>query len=80
MLYKKVHRQFVREFWVGRRFKRRYNAAIYEVTGKPSIDYSKGSICVKCDGLGLDTWNLIVINDNYYGCSIGERLDKDVIL
>ena len=35
MLYKKIHRQYVKEFWVGRKFK--YKCNIYEVTGGPRI-------------------------------------------
>ena len=37
MLYKKYHRQYVREFRVGRRF--RYGSGnIFEITSKPQID------------------------------------------
>lgn len=80
MLYKKIHRQFVREFRVGRRFRRRYNAEIiYEVTGKPNINYSEGCICVKCEGSINGRWDLVVINDIYFGEHIGERIDKDDI-
>lgn len=42
MLYKKVHRQFVREFRVGRKFKYKNSSGggvfgVYEVTRKPYI-------------------------------------------
>lgn len=35
MLYKKIHRQYVKEFRKGRKFK--YNGFVYEVTGEPHI-------------------------------------------
>lgn len=79
MLCKKVHRQYVREFWVGRKFK--FRGEVYKVTRKPFIYYPKGSICVsvKYNGPGNWNWGLIVIKDSYYSFSIGERLDKDDI-
>ena len=81
MLYRKIHRQYVRQFIVGRRF-RWYNGEVRKVIGKPNIDYFEGAICVKVKYYGPSTWSdwgLIVINDNYYGLSIGARLDKDKI-
>lgn len=38
MLYKKVHRQFLREFRIGRRFKYGSFKTIYKITNKPYID------------------------------------------
>ena len=77
MLYKKVHRQYLRECKIGRKF--RFRGEVYKVTGKPFIYYSEGSICVKCSGPGnWDYWDLVVVND-FYGWSIGKRLDKDNI-
>ena len=38
MLYKKIHRQYVREFRMGRRF--RYKGCRFEITGKPYIDFT----------------------------------------
>lgn len=76
MLYKKIHRQYVKEFRVGRKFM--WCGDVCRVTGKPNIDYSEGSICVSVS-VNI-SWSLIVINDNYFGdYSIGERLDKDNI-
>lgn len=37
MLYKKIHRQYLREFRDGRKFKDKYDA-VYEVLGKLHID------------------------------------------
>lgn len=39
MLYKKVHRQYLREFRIGRRFKDKYDNCIDEITGKPYTYY-----------------------------------------
>ena len=78
MLYKKVHRQFVKEFRVGREFK--YSNKIFKITSKPYIDYSEGYIRIKkCEGTVSGGWSLIVINDDGYGLYIGKRLDKDNI-
>ena len=78
MLYKKIHRQYLREFKKGRRFK--YYDGSYnvrdEVTSKPYIDYSEGAICVKSDYDGLE-WCLIPIDDYYY--PRGVRLQKNEI-
>ena len=44
MLYKKIHRQFVRQFRVGRRY---WHHDIYEITKKPRIggrDYSRSIV------------------------------------
>ena len=38
MLYKKVHRQFVREFQVGRKYRFNDSNIVGEISGKPSID------------------------------------------
>lgn len=35
MLYKKIHRQFLREFKVGRKY--RFGGVVFEITGKPYI-------------------------------------------
>ena len=41
MLYKKIHRQFLREFRIGRKFEHKSSTGgvfgVYEVTGKPYI-------------------------------------------
>ena len=59
MLYKKVHRQHIRQFWKGRKF--RYNGGnmVGEVIGKPYIE-SFGAIYV-------DVWCLIPIEGPYKG-------------
>lgn len=38
MLYKKIHRQFLREFRIGRKFKYSRSGDVCEVTGKPLIN------------------------------------------
>lgn len=54
MLYKKVHRQHLREFWEGRRFEvRTYSSVnVYEVTSEPYIE-------------GLDYQILVDRSDGY---------------
>lgn len=47
MLYKKIHRQYLRKFWIGRKFK--WCNGVREITGKP---YTKGC-CIWVDGLYL---------------------------
>ena len=37
MLYKKIHRQYVKEFRVGRKFRDSFGE-VYEITQKPQID------------------------------------------
>ena len=63
MLYKKIHRQYVKEFRMGRRF---ISATQVEkiVTGKPYINHLKGYICVKCNGLDSD-WVVVSMTDDY---------------
>lgn len=79
MLYKKVHRQYLRRYRVGRKFK--YGELdVLEVTGKPHINYSNGTIGVMCDD--NKCWSLIIIADYelFYQPVVGEMLDKvDVI-
>lgn len=50
MLYKKIHRQHVRQFWMGRRFE--YRGDIYEITKKPRIGRGQSRVVV-------DGWFLI---------------------
>ena len=42
MLYKKIHRQYLRQFRIGRWFKYKYSRTVYEVTSEPHI--SQGCI------------------------------------
>ena len=51
MLYKKIHRQHLREWRVGRKFKNEYDV-VYEVASKPYIE-------------GLDYQILVDRNDGY---------------
>ena len=41
MLYKKIHRQYIREFWIGRKFI--LHGETYEITKKPRIGF-----CDRC--------------------------------
>lgn len=50
MLYKKIHRQYVKEFRKGRKFKTKYTVS--EVIGKPYIEEEGYYI-------GVDLFNLI---------------------
>lgn len=69
MLYKKIHRQRLREFWIGREFRvgRKFKVANigiyeYEVISKPFIDCPGKSICIriKCNG-EICNWSLIAM-------------------
>lgn len=64
MLYKKVHRQFIRQFWKGRKFK--FNDGdieVYEIIDEPVIDR---------DFVWVDGMNLISLYS-------GRLLHKDYI-
>lgn len=49
MLYKKVHRQYLREFRLGRKF--RFDGEVYKVTTKPVTTDS--TIFIFCDNVWL---------------------------
>ena len=67
MLYKKTHRQYLREWRVGRKFK--VNGKVYEITKEePFIEY--GSIFV-------DGWCLIPIGGEYSG-KVWYKFDYDL--
>lgn len=60
MLYKKIHRQHVRQFRVGRKFRfvDNYNDRVYKITGKPHIPlFTKG----KRSTIRVDCWDLIFV-------------------
>ena len=52
MLYKKIHRQFLRECRIGRKYRSCSSGNVYVVTGKPHID---------SDSILADGWNVITI-------------------
>ena len=56
MLYKKFHRQFIRQFWKGRKFRFNDGGNIYEVTFGPYISWT-GNIVV--DISNRDAWRII---------------------
>lgn len=62
MLYKKVHRQHVREFRVGRKYKF-FGRGVHEVTGKP---YIVGS-CIRVVLDRLSHYTLIYMTGEYSG-------------
>ena len=66
MLYKKVHRQFVRQFWKGRKFW--YCGFVHEVAKEPYISKKEECIFFKGDKL---RWYLIPI----IGSSKGQLLN-----
>lgn len=72
MLYKKIHRQYLRQFRIGRKFNL-YNDKCEEVIRRPYIDYPKiyiwCSSCRRC---------LIMMVDNDVS-HLGEIIDKDKI-
>ena len=84
MLYKKVHKQRLREFWIDRGFKvgRKFrvgNIGIYEyeVISKPFINCPERSICIriKCNEV-ICIWSLIIMK-KIIGLHVG--MDKDDI-
>lgn len=82
MLYKKIHRQYVREFWVGRRFKCKGFGDIYRITSKPYIESGGRWICVKVmlvDKDRYDHWSMISITD-WFRSHKGELCNKNEII
>lgn len=77
MLYKKIHRQYLREFKKGREF--RVGDDVYKVNGKP---YIKGGYIYSVVS-GDNAWPLIPLVDApksiYYYPDKGERIDEDYI-
>lgn len=69
MLYKKIHRQFLREFRVGREFKFfDVLEEVYEVTQKPYIDINGIMAYLKGDSSGVNMrWYLIHTSGYYKG-------------
>jgi len=58
MLYKKIHRQYIREYWIGRRF--RFFREVFKVTSKPRISKYNISIEVVCSTFPVDRmWELV---------------------
>lgn len=62
MLYKKIHRQYLREFRIGRKYKGKYTGKVYEIAVKPYITK---------EYIQIGGWWLI----NFYS---GELYNKDV--
>ena len=78
MLYKKIHRQYVKEFWKGRRFK--IDDEVYKIIKEPFIDYPR--ICVRCESLWCCSCKkslIIMIDSDAFIVSLGERIHKDRI-
>lgn len=62
MLYKKTHRQYVRKYWIGRRFKYKSgdDIGVFKVTGKPYIGRHNIIVnVVDCSCMEEVKWNLI---------------------
>lgn len=60
MLYKKTHRQHVRKYWIGRKFKYGDCEEVYKVTGKPYIGRRDIIVnVVDCDHIEEVKWNLV---------------------
>ena len=77
MLYKKVHRQYVKEWRIGRKF--RFINRVCKITSKPYISYLDKSIRVTCDGgYESSSWPLINIGD-VLGLCTRARLNEDNI-
>ena len=73
MLYKKIHRQFVKEFKKGREFK--VGDHVFKVTGKPYIKDG----CIFSVVSGDNDWPLIPLVDAPKYPDKGERIDEDYI-
>lgn len=80
MLYKKIHRQYLREFRKGKRFK--LDDEVYKIIKEPFIDYPSPRICVKCESMWCCSSKkslIIMIDSDHYIPSLGERVYKDKI-
>lgn len=78
MLYKKVHRQYVREFRLCRRFK--LDDEIYKIIKEPFIDYPR--ICVRCESLWCCSCKkslIMMVDSDDFISSLGERIYKSRI-
>lgn len=65
MLYKKIHRQYARKFWIGRRFKW---YEVFKVTSKPHISKYNISIEVVCSTFPVDRmWELVRLEGSLKG-------------
>ena len=64
MLYKKIHRQFLREFKVGRKY--RFGGVVFEITGKPYIcgRYIRVDEVNIFEEWTYDTYDIIIALDN----------------
>ena len=82
MLYKKIHRQYVKEFREGRKFKcEEFGDDVREITSKPYIDSRGWWICVKVmlvDKDRYDFWSVISIT-NCFMSHKGELSNKNDI-
>ena len=66
MLYKKVHRQFLRDFRVGRKYKLHGDEVVREITKKPYI--GKQDNCINTDRwflISFSTGRLIFNKDDF---------------
>lgn len=70
MLYKKIHRQHLREWRLGRKFKEAGN--VYKVTSKPRIRSRLSAIFVGCDNCDCP---LIFIKDPEKGIIRGKDIE-----
>lgn len=61
MLYKKIHRQYLKEWRTGRNFK--YKSGVYEVIGKPYI-FGRYIRVDEVDRHGEETYDMIVDLDS----------------
>lgn len=85
MLYKKIHRQFLREFREGRRFKCENFGDIYRIISKPYIDSRGWWTCVKIMFVDKDQhnhqhshWSVVSITDCFMSHK-GELSNKNDI-
>lgn len=64
MLYKKIHRQFLRQFRIGRKY--RFSGCRFEITGKPYIcgrSIQVDEVNIFEEGT-IDTYDVIIALDN----------------
>ena len=66
MLYKKIHRQYLREFRLCRRFKCEDFGDIYRIISKPYIEARGWWICVEVmlvNNGRFDHWSVVALTD-----------------
>ena len=72
MLYKKIHRQYLKEWRVGRKFKCKSRFGVFEITGKPYI-FGRHIRVDEVNKYEEETYDLILALDN------GRRWNMNIV-